>query len=248
VKTDGLMNDDWHNKSLWIWSDSCVMVLPFSVGSPFFVVAAFPMARLVFFFFSSLGFSHAHIRTTSKHSRTANAAGISLLTKQNQKVVAVYDIWSQPTKSGSNVSGNAVGLMTSTTDFVWQPNYAYKLSICCLFGSRFYVSGTLVTPAQSITQVAMQCNTMERSCCTSWVVPQTFDQCHKKWRKKFRKKNPPKRVENGCCSSSLNVSYRFCTYCFDALERSPKWRMGNSQATESLLGGGSAQSDVARFW
>lgn len=143
------------------------MVLPFSVGSPFFVVAAFPMARLVFFFFSSLGFSHAHIRTTSKHSRTANAAGISLLTKQNQKVVAVYDIWSQPTKSGSNVSGNAVGLMTSTTDFVWQPNYAYKLSICCLFGSRFYVSGTLVTPAQSITQVAMQCNTIERSCCTS---------------------------------------------------------------------------------
>lgn len=70
----------------------------------------------------------------------------------------------EPTKSGSYVSGNAVGLMTSTTDFVWQPNYAYKLSICCLFGSRFYVSGTLVTPAQSITQFAMQCNTIERSC------------------------------------------------------------------------------------
>ncbi len=111
------------------------------------------------FLFSSLGFSHAHIRTTSKHSRTANA-GIYLLTKKKRSGSLRH---LEPTKS-SNVSGNAVGFMTSTTDFVCSkimPSYK-QIEHLLLVRSRFYVS-TLVTPA-SPSQVA-QYNTIES--CTS---------------------------------------------------------------------------------
>lgn len=150
--------------TFWIWYGPCVMVLPFSVGSPFFVVAAFPMARLFFTLFDSASYTRIYGEQASIH----NGKWLGFLSHKKSTSLRCWHL--EPIKLASNVSAE-------------QRGWDYFASSRINFVSRWRINSETIRPTIYFRRNSMwtrfshhpvhrsssqaQCNTRES--CTSWV-------------------------------------------------------------------------------
>lgn len=164
LKTDGLMNDDWHNNFLNMVRLVCHGLTIFS-GIAFFRCGCISHGSAFFSLSSTRLLTRAY--TDNKQAFTTANGWISFY-----KNLAVYDIWSRQNQRLMSRKGNQVALDVNNW-FRFTAKLCVQLSISLSpdsIGTR--LSHHLVHRSSQVAQ----CNTIES--CTSWV-PQTFNQCHK---------------------------------------------------------------------